>query len=167
MHFKDIKPSELQFNPFTATAKQWMLITSGDENGYNTMTASWGGFGTMFAKDVVEVVVRPSRHTYGFMEKHKYFTVSFYSEEYRSALKFCGARSGRDVDKAKETGLTPVFLDGTTAFEEASLIFVCKTLYAHDLVPECFRDEETHQFYGSTDYHRAYLAEVVKVYQQS
>ena len=41
MGWKEIKPEELNVNPFTAIGKEWMLITAGDETHCNTMTASW------------------------------------------------------------------------------------------------------------------------------
>lgn len=165
MSLKEITCEELQFNPFVATGKQWFLVTSGNESSYNTMTAAWGGFGTMFAKNVVTVVVRPSRYTYEFMEKNDTFTVSFFDEEYRDALKLCGAKSGRDIDKAAAAGLTPLFTDGTVAFAEARLVLVCKKLYVHDFAPENFVDAETLKSYGSEDSHRAYLSQIVKVYK--
>ena len=166
MAFQAIGSAELQLNPFTAVGKQWMLITSGDEQGFNTMTASWGGFGIMFGKDVAVVVVRPSRYTYQFMEKNERFTMSFFDERYRSALQLCGAKSGRDIDKPKAAGLTPVFLDGTTTFAEASLVLVAKKLYIHDFKPEGFLDADTLEGYGdSKNFHRAYLSEIIKVYK--
>lgn len=107
MSFKEVSVSDLSFNPFTKIGKEWMLITSGDENKWNTMTASWGFVGVMWNKNVIETVIRPTRYTIEFVEKNDLFTVSFFDEEYRKALQFCGAHSGRDCDKAKETGLNP------------------------------------------------------------
>lgn len=40
MAFKEVKIEELSFNPFTKISKEWMLITAGDEEKHNTMTAS-------------------------------------------------------------------------------------------------------------------------------
>ena len=48
MAFKEVKIEELSFNPFTKISKEWMLITAGDEEKHNTMTASWGGVGIMW-----------------------------------------------------------------------------------------------------------------------
>ena len=41
MGFKEIAVEELKFNPFTKIGKEWMLVTAGNEEGHNTMTASW------------------------------------------------------------------------------------------------------------------------------
>ena len=51
MAFKEVKAEELQMNPFTKIGKEWMLITAGNEEKCNTMTASWGGVGIMWGKN--------------------------------------------------------------------------------------------------------------------
>ena len=50
MAFKEISIESLNFNPFDKISKEWMLITAGDEEKSNTMTASWGGVGIMWRK---------------------------------------------------------------------------------------------------------------------
>ena len=104
--FVEITPAQIAENAFKAISKDWMLITAGTLASYNTMTASWGGWGHLWGRDVCFCVIRPQRHTFGFMEQASHFTLSFFDEAYRSALDFCGSRSGRDVDKAAATGLT-------------------------------------------------------------
>jgi len=42
--FKEIKIEEMKFNPFTTIGKEWILITAGTKEKFNTMTASWGVF---------------------------------------------------------------------------------------------------------------------------
>ena len=160
---KEITLNELSFNPWDKIGKDWFLLTSGDESGYNTMTASWGFMGFMWRKSVFTTVVRPTRYTYKFMEKNDLFTVSFFDEKYRPALSFCGANSGRDVDKAEKTGLTPKFTDGTTTFEEASLVLVCKKIYAQDMDVNCLA-EEIKPINGNDPIHKQYIGEILKVY---
>ena len=60
-NFKEISPEVLRKNPFQLIGKDWMLITAGDENKVNTMTASWGGLGVIFGKNVAYILVRPQR----------------------------------------------------------------------------------------------------------
>lgn len=162
MSFKEINVSELNINPFNKIGKEWMLITAGDEKGWNTMTASWGFMGVMWNKNVVEAVIRPSRHTIGFVESNELFTLSWFDEKYRSALRFCGAHSGRDCDKAKETGLTPMFTDGTTAFEEAEMIIVCRKIYAQNMDEKYLLADEYKSMCGE-DMHKAFIGEIVKI----
>ena len=168
--FTKIAPCALDsidVNPFKMIGKDWTLITAGDESGWNTMTASWGGMGVMWGKNVVTAVIRPQRYTKEFIDSSELFTLSFFGEEYREALAFCGKHSGRDVDKANETGLTPVFSDGTTAFEQAQTVIVCKKLFAQEITPESFIDKSLDdQWYPNKDYHIAYVGEIVAVYHK-
>lgn len=160
---KEIAINELNFNPWNKIDKEWFLLTSGDENSYNTMTASWGFMGIMWRKPTISAVVRPTRYTYEFMEKNDLFTVSFFDDEYRSALSFCGSNSGRDCDKAEKAGLTPKFTDGTTTFEEASLVFVCRKIYAQNMDISLLADD-VKPINGSDPIHKQYIGEILKVY---
>ena len=145
--------------------ERWALITAGNKNSYNTMTASWGGIGELWNKDVCFVFIRPQRYTYEFTEREEYFTVSFLPEEYKKALVFCGRNSGRDFDKAKETGLTPVEFDESMGFEESEITVLCRKLYYQDIDPEGFVNAEIDgECYSAKDYHRMYIAEIVKVF---
>lgn len=164
MGFKEISAEELQFNPFTKIGKEWMLVTAGDENRHNTMTASWGGVGVMWGKNVVSVYIRPQRYTKEFVDANDTFTLSFYDEAWKKALGICGSKSGRDCDKEAEAGLTPYYVDGTTAFEEADMILICKKQYHQDMAPEHFDVKENDEkWYPKKDYHTMYMAEIVKV----
>ena len=87
-----------------------------------------------------------------------------YGPEYKQALSICGSKSGRDCDKVKEAGLTPYFTDGTAAFEEASMVFVCRKLYEDEIKPENFIAKENDgKWYPEKDYHTVYIAEITKV----
>lgn len=163
-NFKKINPRLLPENPIKLFAEDWALITSGDRESYNTMTASWGGVGELWNKDVCFVFIRPQRYTYEFVEKNELFTVSFYPKEYHKALAFCGSHSGRDCDKAEETGLTPLFVDGTAAFEEAKIIFVCKKIAGQMMNPDGFLDKAIEKNYAAGDYHKIYVGEIVSCY---
>ena len=104
--------------------------------------------------------------TAGDEKKHNTMTASWggFGENCREALALCGKVSGRDGDKIKEAGLTPYFVDGTTAFEEAEMIFVCRKLYADEIKPEKFiATENDARWYPQKDYHTMYIAEITKV----
>lgn len=160
----DIKSLE-NLNPFSKIADDWFLVTAGNESGYNTMTASWGSLGTMWGKSAAVTVIRPQRYTKEFIDKNEYFTISFLKEGNKDKLSFCGSKSGRDYDKAKETGLKPVFVDGTTTFEQAELILVCRKVFAQDINPDSFLDKTIiDKWYPDKDFHTAYVGEIVKAY---
>lgn len=160
-----IRPEEISENLFKLVSQDWMLITAGPPENHNTMTASWGGFGVMWGRNVSFCALRPQRYTLEFMERSENFTLSFFSERYRPALEFCGNRSGRDVDKAKATGLTPVagVLPDSTHFAEARLVIACRKIYAQDIDPTRFLDPSIEENYPSRDYHRIVVGEIVEV----
>lgn len=168
MAFQEIALESLSFNPFDKIFKEWMLITAGDEEKSNTMTASWGGLGVIWSKPVATVYIRPQRYTKEFVDNNDMFTLSFLPEEYRKALAVCGSKSGRDGDKWVMSGLHPYYVDGTTAVEEADLIFVCKKQYHQTMKPEFFDVKENDaEFYPDKDYHEFYIGEIVKVLKKA
>ena len=158
---KEIKAKEIKDNIIKLIADEWMLVAAGDETGYNMMTASWGGMGEMWGKDVAVTVIRPQRYTYEFIEKNDLFTLSFYGDK-KDIHAICGKKSGRDIDKAAEAGLTPIYVDGSVTFDEARLTVICPTLYASDLKEDGFIDKECLKWYDN-DFHRMYVGEIIKV----
>ncbi len=140
----------------------WALVTAGNKNGLNTMTVSWGGLGEIWGKDAAFIFIRPQRHTLKFVDAEDMFTVCFFGDEYKKVLTFCGRNSGRDVDKVKETGLTPVFDGGTVYFEEASLVLKCRKMARYDLSPDGFLDDSIESNYNNGDYHKMFIAEIVE-----
>ena len=162
---KKIGINELNFNVFDKIGKEWFLLTAGDKDRYNTMTASWGGMGILWNKPVCFTFVRPNRYTYEFMEDNSFFTLSFFREQHRSILTFCGSKSGRNVDKVKETGLVSEFTEnGTPYFKQADMVIECKKLFIRDMKEDDFIDKDLLKHYDGTDYHRMYIGEICNVY---
>jgi flavin reductase (DIM6/NTAB) family NADH-FMN oxidoreductase RutF len=153
-------------SPAARIGDDWALLSAAAGGDWNTMTVSWGGLGELWGRDVAIVFVRPHRHTLGFINAASLFTLSFFDKTRRKALAFCGDHSGRDTDKAAETGLSPiVFGGGKTAgaigFGEASEIIVCRKLYTHDFNPGAFLDPFIEkECYPQKDYHRMFIGEV-------
>ena len=158
---KIIRPEDLNENVFELIGTDWMLVTAGTPERWNTMTASWGTMGVLWGKNVCFCFVRKSRHTYEFMNEHDEFTLSFFPEKYKAALDYCGAHSGRDVDKAAETGLIPVPMGSSVSFKQARIAILCKKLFMQDLDPDNFLDPSIEKHYPSKDYHRMYIGEIV------
>jgi len=152
-----ITPKELNQNPFILIDDDWFLLTSGNTNSFNTMTASWGGVGILWNKPVVFCFVRPQRYTYKFMESNTLFTMSFFEEKYRDALSLCGKVSGRQTDKMKPFE-SP---EGSVFFEQSNLMLECRKLYFTDINPEQFLVEGISANYPKKDYHRMYIGEII------
>ena len=163
--FKTIAPQEIADNPFKLIGDDWGLVTACGQDGLNTMTVSWGGVGVLWGKPAAFIFIRPQRYTFEFIENTDFFTISFFDGGFRKALGFCGSKSGRDVDKVKETGLTPAFSDeGAPYFEEARMVLVCKKLYGQFLSEEGVSDgAAVLPNYNGGDWHKMYVGEIVKV----
>ena len=160
--FKEIRATEIKENLIDCIANEWTLISAGNEDGFNMMTASWGFAGELWGSNAVEVFIRPQRYTLRFVENEDRFALSFYGDN-KAIHKICGSKSGRDTDKVKETGLTPVFADGTVYFEEARLVIICKKQYADNIKEECFIDKDPLKWYENKDYHRFFIGKIEKV----
>lgn len=164
--FNQIKPEEIKDNAFEMIGKEWFLISAGAEESFNMMTASWGTIGVFWNKPISICFVRPTRHTFNFMEESDVYTLSFLGPENKKVHGVCGSKSGRDTDKIKDTGLKPVITEhGSIAYEQARLVLECKKIYFDDLKPVFFLpDNIDKEFYPEMDYHRMYFGEILNVY---
>ena len=148
-----VDPKQLNENVFSLIGDKWMLITAGNGEQCNTMTASWGGLG----------VIRPQRYTKEFVDREEYFTLTFFGEEWRKARSLCGSKSGRDTDKVKECGFTvKTAACGAPYFEEAELVLVCRKRFAQDMDPANIPQDIKEKWYPNQDYHTMYIGEIVE-----
>ena len=160
--FQKVDPKSLDLNVFSAIGDQWMLVTAGDAEHCNTMTASWGGLGILWNLPMAIAYIRPQRYTKQFVDENEYFTLSFFPGEYRRELALCGTQSGRDVDKVKECGFTVAAAEcGAPYFEEAELVFVCRKRMVIPMDPAAMPDEVKEKHYKG-DYHDMYWGEIVE-----
>lgn len=166
MNRERIEFKEFNLNIFQDWNNGWYLLTAGDfsTGQYNTMTVSWGAMGIMWGKPFVQVVVRPTRYTYQFMEQSPTFTLSAFSNKYRSALNLLGMKSGRQGDKIAESKLTPAASTQVAApcFSEADLVIECQKMYFDDLEPGHFQAGHIAPHYNE-DYHRVYYGEIAVI----
>ncbi len=162
--FKEINIKDVKENFVDLLSKQWGLVTAGAADGFNTMTVSWGAIGELWGKDMATVYIRPQRYTEEFLNANGYFTLSFYPAEKKAALGLCGTKSGRDTDKAAETGLTPCFDEAAPYFEEAKLVLICRKVAKGKFSPEDMLDESIiPDNYPENDFHYIYYGEIEKV----
>lgn len=151
--------------------KEWMLITAGEIQHFNTMTASWGGVGFLWGKPVAFVFIRPERYTHDFVEQNDSLTLTFFDEADKDILNFCGTKSGRDYDKVKETGLRPVATPGgNVSFEQARLTIEGRKLYKTRLTADGFIDkaalERWYHDKPGGGLHDVYVVEIENVFEQ-
>ncbi|MFC2115264.1 flavin reductase [Bacteroidota bacterium] len=161
--FKKISPQSLNDNVFNLIGEEWMLITAGIPANFNTMTASWGTMGILWHLPVAICFIRPQRYTFEFAESSDYYTLCFLEPGNREILQLCGTRSGRDIDKVKETGLIPLTSElGNVYFEQSSLVIECKKLYADRIKEDSFIIPGLiGKNYPKKDFHKFYIGEIV------
>lgn len=165
MHTFQPYPIDLfECNPFTKIGKEWFLITAGDGEKVNTMTASWGGMGVLWGKNVVYIFVRDSRYTKEFLDKHDTFSLTFFNKDQKSALKYLGAVSGRDENKIENARMHVQMAENTPFLDEGTLAIICKKLSATKIEASDFIDTTIDStWYTTQDYHTMYVGEITQI----
>ena len=162
-----IQTEKFKTQPTSLFDDQWLLLTCGDfaTGNFNCMTISWGSLGTIWNRPFAQVVVRPQRFTFEFMERYDNFSLCAFPVEYRPALNLLGSKSGRDSQKMKESGLTPcsASIISSPIYQEAELAIECRKIYWQDLTPAHFLDSTIARNYPQSDYHRVYFGEILTV----
>ena len=149
-----------------------VLLTTAADGKVNTMTIGWGTLGIQWKKPIFIAFVRQSRYTKELLDKNPEFTVNIpYGEYDKSVLGICGTRSGRDIDKIRELGLTPEASETVSVpgIRQFPLTLECKVIYRQEQDPAAISEENTARYYPkedgqSGDYHTAYYGEVTAAY---
>ncbi len=163
--YRQIQPDRIPGNIVKMLTDDWMLITAGNDEEFNMMTASWGGLGHLYEKPVAFCFIRPDRYIYQLMEKSDTYTFTFYTEAYRETLQFCGTHSGKEKDKVKESGLTPLTTpSGSKAFGEAWMIIECRKLISQPIDPDAIHDKPTRNKQTDHPMHKMYIGEIINVW---
>lgn len=83
-----------------------VMVTCGDSpENYNIITVAWTG--TICSDPAMAYVsIRPERYSHGIIERTGEFVINLTTEKLARSCDYCGVKSGRDVNKFKETGLT-------------------------------------------------------------
>lgn len=164
--FKEIAPDELGHNIIDMIGRQWMLITAGNDQHYNTMTASWGGMGVLWGKPVATIYIRPQRYTKEFVDSEERLTLSFLPEAHRKELTYLGTHSGKDADKIAAAGLSAdITSEGVPFIAEAEIVIQCRKMYVDKINKKNFIDANAaEQWYPEHDFHYFYICEIEKVF---
>jgi flavin reductase (DIM6/NTAB) family NADH-FMN oxidoreductase RutF len=110
--------------------------------------------------------VRPSRFTYGLIEGTPDFTVNVPPATLQETVAFCGMASGRQHDKFKEKGLTPVASRRVKSpiIRECVIHYECRVIHKNDIRSETLPPEILAGSYPKGDFHRVYYGEILAVY---
>ena len=149
------------------------LVTAKADGQVNPMTIGWGTLGVQWGKPIFIVFVRQSRHTKALLDKNGEFTINvpLKGTDRKAALGFCGSKSGRDVDKIKELGLTleePETIS-VPGIKEFPITLECRVVYKQDQDLSMLEEDKCRRYYASGtandgDYQTAYYGEVLSAY---
>ena len=127
-----------------------ILITSKYEDKVNTMTISWGALGIEWSKPMFTIYVREHRFTKSLLDKNPEFTVNVPLGDYdKKIVGLAGVKSGRDMDKIKELGLTleePETIS-VPGIKEFPLTLECRVVYKQQQKSEMLLPEYNEKFY--------------------
>jgi flavin reductase (DIM6/NTAB) family NADH-FMN oxidoreductase RutF len=163
--YRQLSPDKIPGNIIKMLNEDWMIITAGTDEKFNMMTAGWGGLGVLYSKPVAICFINPANYTYQFMETSETYTFTFYTEAYRETLQYCGTNSGRDTDKVKGSGLTPLTTpSGSKAFSEAWLIIECRKFIGQSLNTETLFDEKVKAEWTGKQLPKMFIGEIINVW---
>jgi len=143
-----------------------LLVAAGKDGRPNAMTIGWGLVGTIWRKPFFTVAVRLSRYTHKLMEESDTFTVCLPAKGMEEILDVCGTKSGRDMDKFKELGLTARkgFQVDAPYIAECPVHYECRVAYKVELKPGQLIEELENDAYPEGDYHVLYFGQILGVY---
>lgn len=115
------------------------MISCGNEEVANIVTVAWTG--TICTNPAMTYIsLRPSRYSYDLIKDSGYFTINLTTKKLLKATDYCGVKSGREIDKFKEMGLTCQRDEETQCpmILESPVSIVCETteikhLGSHDM----------------------------------
>ncbi|MBR3573693.1 MAG: flavin reductase [Lachnospiraceae bacterium] len=165
MHvFQPVDPSDVDEGPFSFGGLKF-LITAGEGDKVNTVATPNGGVGQLSGRRVVFIVLRGKRYTRELIDASGEFSLSFLSHtEFRGAIKYLEAVSGRNEDKIAGARLTVNYDEGIPFIDEADNVITARVLYRQELDKECCKDSGlVNEFYHDDDYYVMYVGEIKKI----
>jgi len=144
-----------------------ILLVAG--NPPNPMTIGWSTIGHIWNKQIITVMVRPVRHTFGLMESGQDFSVCILPDSYLKELNICGSRSGRDINKIEACNLDVEKCSNGDSFfiSESTIHFECRIIHKHFLDPATLDPAIEKRYYPDKDFHMVYYGEILGIYKKS
>ena len=146
--------------------KEGLLLMTGSEG--NPMTIGWGTIGRIWGRPVFLVLVRPSRHSFGLLEELPEFSVNVPTDELKDTVELCGTESGRDMDKAKECGLTLNSCGsiGVPYVEDCPIHYECRVIHKGNVINADLIPQIVAECYPTGDFHRVFYGEILGVFRK-
>jgi flavin reductase (DIM6/NTAB) family NADH-FMN oxidoreductase RutF len=161
----DVAFSDYIKETYDVMARDGILLVSQAHAGKpNAMTIGWGTIGIIWGIPIFVVLVRPSRYTYGCIEKVPEFTVNVPTADMKEIVKFCGSRSGRDLDKFERMGLTALKSANVDPplIAECAIHYECRVVHRNDVLPDELARRIITGLYPQGDFHRVFFGQILR-----
>ena len=148
--------------------KRVYIGTAGNAENYNSLTLGWGATGILWSRPVAIVYIRENRFSYRYFEYSPVYVLSWYSPQYAKAVyKIFGRKSGRDADKEKLSGFTPVETpEGGVTYLQAGKVVICRKILRQRVPGEFMPQELRERLNRDGLVHIQYTGEVLSVWRR-
>ncbi|MCC8173108.1 MAG: flavin reductase [Odoribacter sp.] len=170
--FKSVQPNDLDENVFKVTAEDYAVITAGTLSDYNSMVASYGGWGILFGDPVTWCFLRANRYTLEYMRANEKYTFAYFDAPYKEKIMHFGTSSGRGTDKMKTHDLTAVETpNGSISYKEARFIIECELVEITTVSPDDFYSEKGKNFViegfeDAKEYHKLVFGKITNIWER-
>lgn len=148
--------------------KKGVFLTTKAGGKVNSMVIGWGHIGRIWERPVFVAYVRDCRYTRELLDANPEFTVNIPIHGYdKKAFAICGTKSGRDMDKIAEAGLTLVEPEviSVPGIQEYPLTLECRVIYRQEQDASSLPENIRKQFYSiEKEDHISYYGEIVAAY---
>ena len=145
------------------------LVVQNEQGKANVMTIGWATVGIIWGRPMITVFVRPVRYTYEILEHSQSFTICVPSPgKLKEELAFCGANSGRSIDKIGRCGFTMKKgqTKNTVVIEECKLFYECHIIERNNIDPTTLDASIVNNYYPKKDFHTVYYGEIRHSYMR-
>ncbi len=155
-------------NIVTECLKKGVFLTTKAGDKVNSMVIGWGHIGRIWERPVFITYVRDCRYTYEMLERNPEFTINVPIKGLdKEAFRICGTKSGRDMDKIAEAGLSLEEAEVITVpgIREFPLTLECRVIYKEDQDASKLPEDIRKKFYSvETSEHTAFYGEILAAY---
>ncbi len=148
--------------------KEGIFLTTKAGEKINTMVIGWGHVGRVWERPVFIAYIRSNRFTRELLDQNPEFTVNVPVNGFtKQAFTICGSKSGRNMDKISEAGLTilPSETISVPAIKEFPLTLECRILYRQEEKVEMLPEDIQRKFYSKESApHIFYFGQIVDSY---
>ena len=162
---QEIPVESLRNNIQIITGDNSVLISSGNAKMSSSSVASCRFASELTFKPIAVCFLRPQRGAIRFLEKNEYFTLSYFSPQFRHVLTSFG--SGATAEKI----VPSIMPSGNVYYDQAELVFECRKVTGFELIlsseiQAIMATEKKRSIYPGNEAPRMFVGEILKGWQK-